>query len=61
MAEELRLTIAERLGAYLANNSTLAQKELASDVRENLINCLLDGSVYSVVNSLMHLQELKET
>jgi hypothetical protein len=61
MAEDLQATITERLDTYLVNNSTLSQKGLPQDVRVNLVKCLLDGSVYSVVNSLMHLQELKET
>jgi hypothetical protein len=61
MTDDLRTTITDRFNTYLANNPVLAQKELPPDIQENLIKSLLDGSVYSVVSSLTHLQELKES
>jgi hypothetical protein len=52
-------TIQMRLASFLENNPIL-DKQKIEPVKLKLVKCLLDGSVYSVVNSLAHLQDLKE-
>ncbi|KAI6183160.1 Protein DGCR6 [Aphelenchoides bicaudatus] len=61
MPDNLRETITDRLNEFYAICSESTKGVLAENVKTNLIDSLLDGSVYSVVNSLTHLQELKET
>lgn len=61
MPDNLRETITDRLNEFYATCSESTKGVLAENVKTNLIDSLLDGSVYSVVNSLTHLQELKET
>lgn len=58
---DLETTIAERLGAFLEKNKVLTRENLPIEMEQKLVKCLLDGSVFSVVNSLAHLQDLKET
>jgi hypothetical protein len=58
---DLETTIAERLSAFLEKNKVLTRKNLPIEMEQKLVKCLLDGSVFSVVNSLAHLQDLKET
>ncbi|KAI6230428.1 hypothetical protein M3Y99_01061900 [Aphelenchoides fujianensis] len=62
-AKEKRLEIEERLRHFVSDNAVLkADAEFAAaDVQRRLIDCLVDGSVLSVVESLSHLQDLKET
>ncbi|KAI6195309.1 Protein DGCR6 [Aphelenchoides besseyi] len=57
-----RLVLEERLRHFVSENPNLkSSSEFNSDVQRRLLDCLVDGSVFSVVESLNHLQELKET
>lgn len=61
MSSDLRSTIDQRLGEYLSSNLLLGQYPHVLEARQGLVDSLLDGSVYSVVKSLNHLQEIKQT
>ncbi|CAD5228408.1 unnamed protein product [Bursaphelenchus okinawaensis] len=60
MGDDLKSEITERLDKFVQNGEIDKQK-LTKNVRDRLVDCLLDGTVYGVVSSLEHLQELKET
>lgn len=52
--------IGQRFKKFISTNTILA-KHVNQEIEKNIVKCLIDGSVYSIVNSLNHLQELKET
>ncbi|KAI6197938.1 Protein DGCR6 [Aphelenchoides besseyi] len=58
-----RLILEERLRHFVSENPNLktSSEFTDPDVQRRLLDSLVDGSVFSVVESLNHLQELKET
>lgn len=59
MDDEKKAIIENRLAKLFETNKELEQK-LTRDLRKNFINCLLDGTVYSIVDSLKDLQHIRE-
>ncbi|CAD5235412.1 unnamed protein product [Bursaphelenchus xylophilus] len=57
---DLKKEIGQKLEKFIENGG-IEKEKLAGNVKERLVDCLLDGTVYGVVSSLEHLQELRET
>ena len=51
--------IGTRLKKFLEANPNL-EKKLTRELQKNLVTCLLDGTVYSIVDSLKDLQFIRE-
>jgi hypothetical protein len=59
--EKRREILKERLNTFVANTSDpYVKNKMNESLQEKLINCLLDGTVYSIVESLRDLQRLRE-
>lgn len=58
--DQLETKITQRLEAF-KKKCEVVQSKLDGNSTKRLVDCLLDGSVYAVIMSLEHLQDLKET